>query len=150
MLRGKMGNAGKLERFLLRKGVAYFDCSMIMNADNVARISLFYIGAILRHKNCSIGERYFLPDTVMNNFHTALKFPGANPQKRDAVTVRRIHIGLYFEGKAGKIIFIGLTSLVVVGRMTGGGAISTKASRKFLDAEIIDGAAKENRRLTGL
>ena len=148
MLRCEMRNAGELERFFLREGIADFNRAVIMNADDVAGICLFDIGAVLRHKNCGIGERYFLADAVMNNFHAALKLSRTNPHKSDAVAVRRIHIGLDFKDKAGKVIFIRAQRFwLLSGRATGGGAISTKASSKFLDAEIVDGAAEENRRL---
>jgi len=57
-------------------------------------------------------------------------------------TVRRIHIGLYFEANPEKSSSSELTSLVVVG-VHGGGAISTNAYQQFLHAEIVDGAAEE-------
>ena len=55
MFRGKMRNAGKLERFFLREGIADFDSAVIVNTDDIARISFFDIGAILRHKDGGIG-----------------------------------------------------------------------------------------------
>src|SRR4030042_1793103 len=51
MLGGEVRDAGELKRLFLRESIADFDCSMIMNADDITGISFFDIGAVLRQKN---------------------------------------------------------------------------------------------------
>ena len=55
MFRGKMRNAGKLQRLLLGEGIADLDCSVILDADNIARLGFLYICAILSHEDSGIG-----------------------------------------------------------------------------------------------
>ncbi len=147
MLRCEMRNAGEFERFFLRESIADLNRAVIMNADDIARICLFDIRAVLRHKNCGIGERHFLADTVMNNAHAALKLSRADPHKSNTVAVRRIHVGLDFKNKAGKIIFIGVN---ISCRCRAGERRRSdfhESVEKFLNAEIVNSAAEEYRRL---
>src|SRR5271157_961325 len=73
MLGSKMRHTGELPWFFLGKCIADFDGAVIMDTDDIAGISLFNIGTILRHKNSSIGKAYFLADAVLLHFHAALK-----------------------------------------------------------------------------
>ncbi len=149
MLRRKMRNAGELERFLLRKGVADFDGAVIVKADDVAGIGFFDVGSVLRHENRRVGQRDFLADAVMDDLHAALKLSRADPQEGDAITMRRIHVGLDFKNKSGKILFLGFHGSG--GRRSGGRRRRDLHERieQFFDAEVVDGAAEENRRLAG-
>jgi len=150
VLRSEMGNACKLQRFFLREGVAHFDGAVIVDADDVSRVSRFDIGPVLRHENRGIGQGDLLVNAVMNHAHAPLELARTDSHKRNAVAVRRIHVGLDFKNKSGKIIFVRLN--LPRGRGTGNRRRGDfhKGVEQFPDAEIIDGAAEKNRRLSRL
>ncbi len=150
MLRRKMGDARKLQRFFLREGIAHFDGAVIVDPDDVSRVGRFDIGPVLRHENRGVGQGNLLVDAVMKHAHAPLELARADSHKRDAVAVRRIHVGLDFKNKSGKILFARIN--LPRGRGTGNGRRSDfhKGVEQFPDAEIIDGAAEKNRRLSRL
>ena len=50
----------------------------------------------------------FAVDAQVFHFHAALKFARADAQKGDAIAVLRIHIGLDFKDKSGKLRLVRL------------------------------------------
>ena len=72
MLGGEVGNAGELQRLLVGEGVADLDRAVVVDADNVARESLFDIGPVLSHEDGGIGKVDLLADTVMSDLHAVV------------------------------------------------------------------------------
>jgi len=79
----------------------------------------------------------------MINMHAALELSGTNPHKRDTIAMCRIHVGLYFEDKAGKIIFFRADYSGCCGACHGRGRYFHKASSNSLTPKLFDGAAEE-------
>ena len=150
MLRGETGDTGELQRLHVRKGIADLDRTVVMNADDVARVGLVHMETVLGHENGGVGQGDVLADAVMAHFHAAGEPPGTDADECDAVPVGRIHIGLNLKGKAGKG---GLGGLHLPGDghpWTGRRRQFHEGVEEFADAEVVDGAAKKDRRLTGL
>jgi len=74
----------------------------------------------------------------------ALELSGTNPQKRNAITVRRIHIGLYLKANPEKSISSG-SLLWLLWDVHGRRCISHNASSNSFTPKFVDGAAEENR-----
>ncbi len=118
---------------------------MVMNADNVAGISLFDMRPILRHKNGGIGEFDVFVDAVVANGHTFLEFTRANTEKCDAVTMGRVHIGLNLEAKAGEIFLVGFYHTLFCRARAGMWGELNKSIKQFTHTEIIHSTAEKHR-----
>ncbi len=75
----------------------------IEQADDVARVSFLNNLAVLRHQMLRLGKLDLAPALHMVDLHALFEFSGADADKRDAVAVRLVHIGLNFEDERGKI-----------------------------------------------
>jgi hypothetical protein len=79
---------------------------VIVNADNVSRISFFDVGPILGHEDGRIGKGNLFADPVVKDPHSPPELAGADPQESDPVTVAGIHVGLNLKDETRKSLFI--------------------------------------------
>ena len=107
MLRREVRDTGKAETFFFRKSVTDLDGPVVMDTDDVSGKGFFYIGPVLGHENDGIVQGDFLSGTVVKHLHASYESPRTDADKRDAVPMGWVHIGLDFKGKSGKGRFIG-------------------------------------------
>ena len=148
MLGCKIGDAAELQNLFFAECIADFYGSVVVNADNVSGKRLFHIPAVLCHEDGGICQGDLFADPVVDDLHSPAEFSRTYPDKRNAVPVGRVHIGLYFKGKPRKRFFI---------RRNFAGYCSTRTRRRrhfnkriqhLLNAEIINGASEKDRCLT--
>ncbi len=77
---------------------------MIVQTDDVTGIGIFHQLAFSRQKGNGIMDLDFSPQAQMAYPHAPLKMPRTDTQKGNAITVLRIHIGLYLEHEARKTL----------------------------------------------
>ncbi len=99
MLGRKIWNATELQNFFFAECITDLYGAVVVNADNVPGKGFFHIFPFPGHKNGGVGQSDLFSGTVVDHFHTSVKFAGAYPYKRDAVPVGRIHVGLDFKSK---------------------------------------------------
>ncbi len=79
---------------------------MVVQTDDVARIRLFNVRTVARHKGQRIGDHHVFPGTHLAQLHALFILTGHHAHKGHAVAVFRVHIGLNFEHEAGEFLFL--------------------------------------------
>ena len=74
----------------------------IEDPDNVSRISLFHNFSFIRHHLRGLRKLHLSATLDMIDFHSGIKFTGADPHESHPVSVLRIHIGLNLKNKGRK------------------------------------------------
>ena len=107
-LRRKVGHTGILECLALTEGIANLDGAVVVQTDNIAGNCLFHHIPLPRLEVHRIGNPDVLAQAYMAHLHTAVVGAGANAHKGDTIPVLGIHIGLDFENKPRKRLFVGI------------------------------------------
>jgi hypothetical protein len=94
-----------LQGFAFGEGVADMQLSVVVDADDVARHSIFHAGALVGHEDDGVGDLHVLAGAAMAHFHVGAVAPGADAEEGDAVAVLRVHVGLDLEHEAGELRF---------------------------------------------
>ncbi len=92
----------------MRKRVADLNRAMVVQTDDVARVSFFDVFAAVGLKGNGIGDLNIFTDPYMIDFHALIEFTGANPHKCHTVAMGGIHIGLNFKHKTGEFFLVRL------------------------------------------
>ena len=102
--------------------------TVIVNADDVAGDGIVAGNALVGHERrarCRASSSR--SDALVANLHRRLIAARANAEKRDAVAMARIHVGLDLEDESAERFSVGATTLLLPSRGCGGGAHSTSA-----------------------
>ena len=147
MLGRKGGDAGELHMlFAGAQSVADGEDARVKQADNVACVGLADDGAIVGHQTGAGGELDIFALLYVESLHAALKFAGADAQKRDAVAVVFVHVGLNFEHKAAKLFTARVDQLAGHAVLAGqrGGGQAQELLQKRLHAKVGQCRAEEH------
>ena len=71
-------------------------------SDDVSRVGFVDRLAFLSEDFVGAGEADAFASSLVNDEHIAGKFPRADAEESDAVTVSRVHVGLDFENETGE------------------------------------------------
>ena len=125
-----------------------------MQTDNVAGPGVFNAFTVLRHKGDCPRKLHLFADAVVLDLHAALEPAGTYAHKGNSVAVGGVHVCLNLENNAGKIFFKRIDHAFACGAFRhagdGAGGKTHKSVEQFLNAEIVDRAAKKHRRLLAL
>ena len=105
-LRRKAGNLVVADRFVLGQGVTDAKRIVTDESDHIARPSFIDSFTFLTEKLVGGGEAHRATGALMDDIHVALEFAGTDAEKRDAVTVFRVHVGLDLENEARELAVI--------------------------------------------
>ncbi len=103
----KVRNTDEVHVFAQGERIANLDGAVVVQADDVTGVGIFQPLAVAGEKGQRIGNLDVFFDAYMAHLHALFVLAGAHAHKGNAVTVARVHIGLYFEHKAREIVFRG-------------------------------------------
>ena len=120
MFRCKGGDARKLHMLLAgAQRIANGEDARIKQTDDIAGIGFVHDGAVVSHQAGAGSKLDVLALLHMECFHAALKLAGADAQKRNAVAVILVHVGLDFEHKAAELLAAGIHHIAGGGILAG-------------------------------
>ena len=77
---------------------------MVVQTNDIARISLFNMRAIAGHKGQRIRDHHIFAKTHLTKLHALFIFTRHHTQEGHAVTMFRVHVGLNFKDEAGEFL----------------------------------------------
>lgn len=135
-----------MQFFAFGQGVADTELSVVGNTDDVTGVGVFCQFAFLcqKHDRGRNFQAFAGADLVQR--HTAFEVAGTDTHESNSVTVLGIHVGLNFEDESGYLVFARADGAFGSRLFTRGRRKVMQAFQNFLDTEVVDGAAEENRR----
>ena len=145
-LRRKGRDALEHELLAFRERVADLEISGVVQADHIAGKRLVHNALARPQKTCRAGEADVLAQAHVKEHLVPLELAGADADKGDAVAMAGVQVRVDLEHEAGEILLVGIDDALVRGPAAGRGRDLGKGVEQFLDAEVVDGAAEEDRR----
>lgn len=142
----KLGIPVKCSFSAFGQGVADTELSVVGNTDDVTGVGVFCQFAFLcqKHDRGRNFQAFAGADLIQG--HAAFEVAGTDTHESNSVTVLGIHVGLNFEDESGYLVFARADGAFGSGLFTRGRRKVMQAFQNFLDTEVVDGAAEENRR----
>ena len=152
MLRRKRRNALVFEFFIRRaQRVTDGEDARVEQADDVARVRLLDDVTLVRHHLRRLGELDLAAALHVVDLHARYILARADAQKRDAVAVRLVHVGLDLEHKPRKILSERVNHALVRLPRQRGGRHPQKVLQERLNTEVGErGTEEDGRQLAGV
>ena len=127
------------------EGVADAEFVVADDADDVAGEGFVDGLAFVGEEFVGAGEADFFPGARVVGDHVAFESAGDDAEEGDAVAMAGVHVGLDFEDEAGEGRVVGGDRLAVDVAGSRRGGVLEEPVEQQLDAEVVHGAAEEDR-----
>ena len=145
-LRREARDAGEAQALALGERVSNPDRAVVVEADDVAGNGVIGAGTFACHEGHRVRDLHVLAGAHLVQLHPVSVAPGGRAQKRDAVPVLRVHVGLDLEHETGEAFFVRHDLALERGPGDGRGRVLDEAVEQLLHAEAVQGGAEEHRR----
>ena len=142
--RGKGRNTAEAKLFALGQGIADTKRPVVRNADDITRPGFFGNVTLVGKEQHRVMHRHLFARTNVLELHAALEMARAQTNKRNAVTMVRVDVGLYLEHKARHLWLNRFDQTRCRLLRARGRCDFANAAQQFTHAKVIDGRPKED------